>query len=341
MPTFSGASHEHITHWIKIFDKWCILSNFKDNQKSNLLSFVFIDSAAKILAAWDASDSIPADWEACKTKLITQFSDASRIKVYEATLLRRRFLPSETFDEYFADVLSLCSSVKPNMSDNDKIQNLLKGLPENVVQFLLFKEPKTTDDVLRGYSSFKTAKLLTAPLTANEPPIAAPALEETIASALVSKFENLMAAQNDKISEIQALVTKNLPEQKCFRCAKPGHMAKDCSIPRSPQPAPRRNQFAKSSDRQDQYPYHRSSSPRYSSQRDRPPSPYFSRHTRSPSPYSRRHPESRRNPSPSSDRYRDSYSSYHRRSPSPGRYHTDRYRSDRYPSERYYERSEN
>jgi hypothetical protein len=337
MPTFSGSATENIHHWITIFEKWCILSQYNDAQKPSLLSFVFTGSAAKILSAWELSGSVPNSWADTKTKLITQFSDASRTKIYEATLLRRKWQSSvESFEDYFADVLSLCSLVNKNMSEANKIQNLLKGLPENICQFLLFKDPDNTDDVLKGYASYKTAKLLTAPLTENSEPTAtaAPAILENVTSALTSKFESLMISQNEKISELQALVLKTeqkLNEPKCFRCGKTGHMAKDCALPRSPNF--KRREY-ENRDRQVHRPSHRNSSPHHS-RRERTPSPYSSGHYRSSSPYQHRYsekdssssqnryPDSRRSSSPYySDRYQ-SRSDYHRRSPSPGRYYSN------------------
>jgi hypothetical protein len=340
MPTFSGSESENINQWLKIFNKWCTLSNFKDNQKSSLLSFVFIGSAAKILAAWDSADAIPNDWAAATAKIKLQFSDSSRTKVHEATLLRRKLLPSESFDEYFADVINLCSLVKPDMPEVDKIQNILKGLPENIVQFLLFKDPQTTEDVLKGYCSLKTAKLLTMPVTeAKEATVAAPAIAEKVTNELTSKFEALMLAQNEKITQLQALVTKQIDEQKCFRCHKPGHMAKDCSLPRTP-PVSRNRNFQQR-DRQDHRPSQRSD---FYSQR-RTPSPYRSESRRTPSPYRSNHPERQRNYA-SPDRYyargsRDHSSErdfYRRRSPSPYRNSSQSRPSSRYP---YYQYTEN
>jgi hypothetical protein len=348
MPTFSGSSSEHITQWLKVFDKWCVLCNYSEAQKPSLLSFVFTGSAAKILAAWDATGSIPNTWTDVKAKVITQFSDSSRVKVYEATLLRRKLLPSETFDEYFAEILSLCSSVKHDMPENEKIQHLLKGLPETIVQFLIFKDPQTTDDVLKAYSSYKTAKLLTSPLSeASEQAIAAPAITDNITSALVSKFESLMACQNEKIAELQALVVKNQPEQRCFRCHQTGHQVKDCPMPKSPQPAPRARNEKRDMDRQDRYPTRRSYSPHHPNySRNRTPSPHRFRYDNqrrspSPSPYHRRHPEERKTPPPSRDYYdRDSRypdrSYYNSRSSSPGHFRSSRDHSDYYYSSQKY-----
>jgi hypothetical protein len=345
MPMFSGSSSEHITQWLKVFDKWCVLCQYTDAQKPSLLSFVFTGSAAKILAAWDATGSIPTAWTDVKNKIITQFSDVSRVKVYEATLLRRKLLPTESFDDYFADILSLCSSIKIDMPESEKIQNILKGLPEQIVQFLIFKDPQTTDDILKGYSSYKTAKLLTAPISeASEQAVAAPAIVDSVTSALASKFETLMACQNEKIAELQALVVKNQSEQRCFRCHKTGHQVKDCPVPKSPQPAPRARNVKREMDRQDQYPTRRSYSPHYSSNyRNRTPSPYYSGYSnrhRSPSPHHRRHPDELKTPPPSRDYYdRNSRSSYRdnydRRTPSPGHYRNDRdyYYSSRHQSE--------
>lgn len=355
MPTFAGNSSENITHWLKIFDKWCVLSNFNDAQKPSLLSFVFTGSAAKILAAWDAADAVPTNWNDAKIKITSQFSDSSRKKVYEATLLRRKMLPTENFDEYYADVINLCSLVKHDMTENDKIQNILKGLPEEVVKFLLFKDPQSTDDVLRGYSSFKTAKLLTTTFSENsETASAAPAITESITAALTNKFETLLVSQNEKIAELQALITKSAQDQKCFRCHKPGHLAKDCSLPRTPPSVPRSRNLQSNKDRQD----HRPSGRQDFYSRPRTPSPYRHDSRRTPSPHHFSHPERRRTPSPfnrrSSDRYpSDKYYSYdhhdsrensrnygysRNRTPSPHHRRSDYSSSSRYP---YYSNTEN
>jgi hypothetical protein len=274
MPTFSGSSSERVTQWIKTFDRWCTLSNYKDDQKASLLPFVLVGTAAKIYEAWDISGSMPTAWTDVKAKLEAQFQDKSRVKIYEATLLRRKLLSSESFDDYYADIISLCSSVKFDMPNSDKIHHLLKGLPENLVQFILFKEPQTPEDVLKAYTTHKTAKLLTTPTDSENQtvvPAAAAVTNDSVASALISKFENLLQIQNEKITELQILVAKQNDERKCFRCQKTDHLAKDCSLPRTPQPAPRRRDNSRGRDPQVYPPSH-------------PPSSYYSHRPRTPSP---------------------------------------------------------
>lgn len=253
MPTFSGSSDERVNQWIKTFDRWCTLSHYTDDQKPSLLPFVLVGTAAKIYEAWDISSSIPATWRDIKSKLENQFQDKSRKKIYEATLLKRKLLASESFDDYFADILSLCSSIKSDMSNDDKIHHLLKGLPEGLVQFIMFKDPQTPEDVLKAYTTHKTAKLLTSgisPEIESNVPAAVSVPSEHVSAALLSQFENLLKTQNEKISELQILVAKQNEDRRCFRCQSSTHMAKDCHLPRTPQPAPRMRNNSKDRDPQ-------------------------------------------------------------------------------------------
>jgi hypothetical protein len=269
MPTFSGGPEDRIELWLNTFNRWCTLNSYDDNQKTSLLPFVFVGSAEKIFNAWDMANAIPATWTGVVTLLKTQFADASRTKIYEANLLKRTLQPGETFETYFADVISLCSAVKATMPESEKIQNLLKGLPENIVQFLLLKDPKTTTDLLNAYSTFKTAKLIASPACEPTPIAAACSPDPTI--SLSSKFETLFLAQNEKIAELQALIAKQNSDPKCFRCQLPGHIARDCTLPRSPT-AGRKNNGDNRSNR------HRTPSPARYSGRHRTPSPYRSSH---------------------------------------------------------------
>jgi hypothetical protein len=242
---------------------------------------------------------VPNTWPEVKVKLEAQFADKSRIKIYEATLLKRKLLSSESFEDYFADVLSLCSSVKSDMPESDKIHHLLKGLPESIVQFIIFKDPQTTEELLKAYSTHKMAKLLTStvePETQNQT-ISAAAAIDSVTSTLVNKFESLLLVQNEKISELQALVSQNKnAERKCFRCQQTDHLAKDCHLARTPQPAPRNRDSQQSRNRDSP----RDSSRNRDSQRNSDSQAYYPSH-RSPSPGQFR----QRTPSPG--RYRENY----------------------------------
>ncbi|KAH8027793.1 hypothetical protein HPB51_010358 [Rhipicephalus microplus] len=93
------------------------------------------------------------------------FGDTSSMKKKaEQTLSRRAQLPGETCTIYIEEVLKLCGMVNANMSHENKVGHLLKGIAEDVYNFLITKENLNTPSIFRqqcrAFEAFKTRRIL-------------------------------------------------------------------------------------------------------------------------------------------------------------------------------------
>lgn len=78
----------------------------------------------------------------------------------EQTLAQRAQVPGETCTTYIEDVLKLCGLANSDMTDEDKVGHLLKGIAEDVYSFLITKETLPTPaDVIRHCRAFEALKI--------------------------------------------------------------------------------------------------------------------------------------------------------------------------------------
>uniref|UniRef100_L7LYG4 CCHC-type domain-containing protein n=1 Tax=Rhipicephalus pulchellus TaxID=72859 RepID=L7LYG4_RHIPC len=159
---FSGKTDEDVDDWLKHYER---VSRYHEWSTSAKLVNVAFFLAGTALLWFENHEHVLTTWQTFVEELKACFGDtSSKKKKAEQTLARRAQLPGETCTTYIEEVLKLCSIVNTNMSDEDKVGHLLKGIAEDVYSFLITKENLTTpSDVrrqCRAFEALKTRRIL-------------------------------------------------------------------------------------------------------------------------------------------------------------------------------------
>jgi len=144
---FKGEAGQDPGKWLKEFERTAKYNRW-DETISLANVYFFLDGTAR---QWfeNNQDSI-SSWSIFKEELQKAFGDT---KFYarraEEILKNRAQKPTESTQSYIQNVLGLCHEIDPNMSEEDKVSHLMKGIAENIYQALVTKEIATTADFIK------------------------------------------------------------------------------------------------------------------------------------------------------------------------------------------------
>lgn len=153
--TFSGKADEDVEEWLKHYQR---VSKYNRWDQVMQLDNVVFYLAGTALLWFENHEEALATWEQFVDEIKQCFGDSiSKKKKAEQTLAQRAQIPGETCTTYIEEVLKLCTIVCPQMSDEDKVGHLLKGIAEDVYNFLITKEDlASAADVVRHCRAFET-----------------------------------------------------------------------------------------------------------------------------------------------------------------------------------------
>ncbi|UYV72815.1 K02A2.6-like [Cordylochernes scorpioides] len=143
-PNFSGKGSELAHIWLKDYSRVAAHNGW--NESMCLANVVFfLEGAAR---CWfDNVEESITTWNTFKEEFTRTFGDkedyARRI---ESSLKVRAQKPDESVELYIQDVLNLCRQLNPNMSEEDRVGHLMKGVAENIYRALLAIEVTTTGE---------------------------------------------------------------------------------------------------------------------------------------------------------------------------------------------------
>ncbi|UYV61212.1 K02A2.6-like [Cordylochernes scorpioides] len=143
-PNFSGKGSE-LTHlWWKDYSRVAAHNGWDESMCLANVVF-FLEGAAR---CWfDNVEESITTWNTFKEEFTRTFGDkedyARRI---ESSLKVRAQKPDESVELYIQDVLNLCRQLNPNMSEEDRVGHLMKGVAENIYRALLAIEVTTTGE---------------------------------------------------------------------------------------------------------------------------------------------------------------------------------------------------
>lgn len=91
-----------------------------------------------------------------KTTLAAVFGRPAVRKLRAEQRLRGRAQKQgENFTSYIEDVIDLCKRLNPEMTEQDKIRHILKGIDDDAFQMLLAKDPRTVSELVTLCQSFE------------------------------------------------------------------------------------------------------------------------------------------------------------------------------------------
>ncbi|UYV75458.1 hypothetical protein LAZ67_13000337 [Cordylochernes scorpioides] len=143
-PNFSGKGSELAHLWLKDYSRVAAYNGWDESMCLANVVF-FLEGAAR---CWfDNVEESITTWNTFKEEFARTFGDkedyARRI---ESSLKVRAQKPDESVELYIQDVLNLCRQLNPNMSEEDRVGHLMKGVAENIYRALLAIEVTTTGE---------------------------------------------------------------------------------------------------------------------------------------------------------------------------------------------------
>lgn len=222
---FNGTIEEDAEDWLKHYQR---VSKYNRWDAREQLENVVFSLDLTALMWYDNHEHRFDTWDSFVNEFRASFGDtAARKKKAEQTLAQRAQVPGETCTTYIEEVLKLCSLVNPSMPDEDKVGHLLKGIAEDVYNYLITKENLASAlDVIRHCRAFETLKMRRI-----TPKFGRLANVTTVASVDVGS-----SPSEDIASVVRRIIREELAQQGLCRdqsfhqCALPDPVFRQCTV---------------------------------------------------------------------------------------------------------------
>ena len=162
-PKFKGTLDEDASEWLQRYESTGLYNRWEPEDLATNFGMYLEDSARK----WFFCSTLPALWNdtpevigvaaaqnvavvlavapvnGLKTVFLKEFQRENYALFQEAKLRNRDQGIEEETSNYYYDVLSLCRSVNPNMSETTKLEYLYRGLKASLLEKIYPLKPRT------------------------------------------------------------------------------------------------------------------------------------------------------------------------------------------------------
>ncbi|CAF4636707.1 unnamed protein product, partial [Didymodactylos carnosus] len=122
------------------------MAEISDSQALKII-ITFLDAAAK---DWFiANKETLTSWSLFVKEFLNTYSSPAAPQFASQRLRNRQQRSPESVIEYYTDILKLCRTVDPNMTDASKVDHLFHGLKSSFMKEVFRHAPTTSEEVLK------------------------------------------------------------------------------------------------------------------------------------------------------------------------------------------------
>jgi len=169
-PIFKGEEGEDALSWLERYETTATYNRWGDEELRNNFEMFIEGNVFK----WYKCTNVPDLWRdtpanngaplipGLRTRFLQEFLQVN-FKFYQEEKLRNRMQGlNEPTTNYYYDIINLCRTVDPNMSENNKVAALFRGLKPSLVEKLYPLNIKTAAEFLAKAKMFAETELLIA-----------------------------------------------------------------------------------------------------------------------------------------------------------------------------------
>ncbi|UYV61807.1 K02A2.6-like, partial [Cordylochernes scorpioides] len=143
---FSGEDGEDLQKWLKGYAR---VAKYNHWDETLCLTKVYFYLSGTALKWFENNEESIQTWKEFTSQLENVFGKKENSKLQaEKKLKTRAQLKGESTECYIQDLLCLCKEVDPQMSEEDKISHLMKGIAEELYQALLPRDVQSTEQFI-------------------------------------------------------------------------------------------------------------------------------------------------------------------------------------------------
>lgn len=154
--TFCGTDDVDVEDWVSLYER--VSAHNRWDPTLMLANVIFyLKGTARVW--YETHEEELSTWDNCKAKLIELFGKpVGRQLAAKKELASRAQTSTEPYVSYIQDVLALCHKVDDQMTEQDKVGHVLKGIADDAFNLLLCKDCTTVESILTECRRFEQAK---------------------------------------------------------------------------------------------------------------------------------------------------------------------------------------
>ncbi|UYV78724.1 ASPRV1 [Cordylochernes scorpioides] len=209
---FSGEDGEDLQEWLKGYAR---VARYNHWDETLCLTKVYFYLSGTALKWFENNEESIQTWKEFTSQLENVFGKKENSKLQaEKKLKTRAQLKGESTECYIQDVLCLCKEVDPQMSEEDIISHLMKGIAEELYQALLPRDVQSTEQFITECRRVEALRCRRVTPTRYE--------AETIRPHPEPRYPK----QGERCDTNDWRTTEGRPI--CFYCGRPGHVVRYC-----------------------------------------------------------------------------------------------------------------
>jgi len=156
---FSGAIHENINSFIKIYNKASATNGWSSEQKKSFLPIYLENTAATFLDNFEDSNPTTT-WEQIEQALRLEFEPTAQSHMLRTMLEKRKQLPDETTASYINDAENLCKRIDSNMSQSEITHTIMKGLKPEIARYVGILDNSNLEELKKNIRKYESIEFM-------------------------------------------------------------------------------------------------------------------------------------------------------------------------------------
>lgn len=239
-PNFFGKSTERIKDWLEFYNLAAVANSWPQSEMARRLPTYLDGTARKWYLSWISRHRTLPSWQELSKALISTFSSRNK-QVAEFDEMQGRMMKlNENMTEYFFDKQRLCLQYNSEMSEEEQVSHIMRGLTPMLLDRVYHLQPKDTSQLFDHLQLVTEGSGLSACRARN-----IPVARDVVDSAAIYNPDTHRSGRGVRFNfddqDEQPLNDRYEADQnhdyaseamadsfRCFNCTGFGHYARDC-----------------------------------------------------------------------------------------------------------------